>query len=150
MFARVIDGVVVDISATPTLNFHPDIASEFIDVPENTQVGWVFDEQNQTFSAPPIEQEDPIFRTKFTRPQFKLLFSSTERLAIKTIREGSSGQTKSILDDIFDILDDPATTVIDVQTQYVIDMVYFVRDLGVLTSARADEILQGVEINQFG
>lgn len=39
-FARVVNGIAVDISSDPKNDFHPDLAVEFIKVPDQVQRGW--------------------------------------------------------------------------------------------------------------
>jgi len=40
-FARIIDNVAVDVSTDPENSFHPDIAAQFVSVPDNVTIGWV-------------------------------------------------------------------------------------------------------------
>ncbi len=40
-FARIINNVAVDVSVDPENDFHPDIASQFVSVPDTVSIGWV-------------------------------------------------------------------------------------------------------------
>ena len=40
-YARVVNDIVTDISNDPKSEFHPDLAVEFIKVPDQVQRGWV-------------------------------------------------------------------------------------------------------------
>lgn len=40
-FARVINNVAVDVSTDPDNDFHPDIAAQFVSVPDDVTNGWV-------------------------------------------------------------------------------------------------------------
>jgi len=40
-FARIINNIAVDVSTDPDNDFHPDIASQFVSVPDEVMVGWI-------------------------------------------------------------------------------------------------------------
>jgi hypothetical protein len=39
-FARIINDVAVDVSSDPENSFHPSIAKDFVEVPDNVRHGW--------------------------------------------------------------------------------------------------------------
>lgn len=50
--ARVIDGVVIDVSTDPENHYHPLIAAEFVEVPDEVEIGWLLDPETGAWSAP--------------------------------------------------------------------------------------------------
>ena len=68
--------------------------------------------------------------------QYKLLFTSQERIAIRVERE-----TDPVIDDFFDIIDDPRLEGVDVNGPASVSAVNYMRDKGLLTEARAEDIL---------
>ena len=138
-YARIIENVAVDVSANPQECFHPDIAAQFEEVPANVQQGWVRDE-NGGWSAPaPTPSPEPGAESKRVSPvEFKLLFTSAERIAIKTARENDS-----VIDDFFDIVDDPRLTYVDLGLQSTKDALAYLASQNLITESRRDEILAG-------
>lgn len=110
MFARIIDSVAIDVSNNPEEHFHPNIAAEFVSVPDTVKPGWrLIDEEwtaPEASSVPEVVVEpkevDPI--------TFKLLFTSVERIAAKTLRASDPA-----IDDFWTILDDPRTRSVDMR-----------------------------------
>jgi hypothetical protein len=39
-YARIVDGVAIDISSNPAEHFHPDVAKDFVEVPAVVSHGW--------------------------------------------------------------------------------------------------------------
>lgn len=59
-FARILDGVAVDVSTAPEQHYHPTIAAEFAPVPDQVQPGWrLIDEDWQAPASPPTPAPDP-------------------------------------------------------------------------------------------
>ena len=107
MFARVVDNVAVDVSVDPAAEFHPDIARQFESVSGDVKAGWVLNDG--IWSAPAVVVTDPVepevVYPVFSPVEFKLLFTSAERIKLGELRA-----TDPILDDFFSILDDPRLT----------------------------------------
>lgn len=109
-FARIIDSVAIDVSNNPEEHFHPDIAAEFVSVPDTVKPGWrLVDEEwvaPEVLSVPEVviepKEVDPI--------TFKLLFTSSERIAAKALRASDPA-----IDDFWTILDDPRTRSVDMR-----------------------------------
>lgn len=104
-YARIINDVAVDVSNNPAEQFHPSIAAEFQPVPDEVRQGWRL--VDGVWHAP---EPQPGPAPEPTRPQvspieFKLLWTSPERLTLKSIR-----QTDPVMDDFFDIIEDPRLT----------------------------------------
>lgn len=108
-YARIRNNVVVDVSNDPASQFHPTIASEFEAVPDKVQRGWRRDEDG-TWSAPPevVPEEPAPERPKVGPVEFKLLFTSPERLTLKELRN-----TDAALADFFEIIEDPRLQYVD-------------------------------------
>ena len=68
--------------------------------------------------------------------QYKLLFTSAERIAIRAER-----QTDAVIDDFFDIIDDPRLDGVDVNGAASVSAVNYMQGQGLLTEARAADIL---------
>lgn len=111
-YARIINNVAVDVSADPASQFHPAIAAEFETVPNEVKRGWRLGEDG-TWSAPPAPEpfepaEPESQRPKVGPVEFKLLFTSAERLTLKELRN-----TDAALADFFEIIEDPRLQYID-------------------------------------
>lgn len=106
-FARVINNVAINVSADPTASFHHSIASTFTAVPDDVREGWVLN--NGTWEAPAaVEAVHEIKRPTVGPTEFKLLFKTPERLALKALKA-----TDPIIADIYDIIDDPRLLAVD-------------------------------------
>ena len=70
--------------------------------------------------------------------EFKLLFTAQERVAIRAARE-----TDPVIDDFFDILDDPRLTGVDLTSSTTRGMVDYLVSKRLLTAERRDEIFNG-------
>lgn len=75
---------------------------------------------------------------KLSPVQFKMCFTSQERIAIKALRA-----TNPILEDAYEILDDPRLTTVDMALASNQQMIDYLVTLGVLTAERAAEIKAG-------
>lgn len=71
--------------------------------------------------------------------EFMLLFTPAERVAMKADRPGDP-----VLDDFFDIIEDPRLQVVDLGLQSVRDGVQYLAGKGLVAEARVPEILAGV------
>ena len=58
-FARIINETAVDVSTDPTNQFHPDIAREFVTVPDEVKHGWYRDADNHWHEPEPIPAPEP-------------------------------------------------------------------------------------------
>lgn len=138
-YARIIDTVAVDVSANPQESFHPDIAAQFEEVPANVQQGWVRDETGGWSAPAPTPSPEPVASSKTVSPvEFKLLFTSAERIAIKAARENDA-----VVDDFFDIVDDPRLTYVDLGLQSTKDALAYLASKNLITIERREEILAG-------
>ena len=53
MYCRLVDGKAIDIVENYVGRYHPALHSEFVECPENVQPGWIYDADEDTWSAPP-------------------------------------------------------------------------------------------------
>lgn len=140
-YARIINDIAVDVSSAPEECFHPTIAAEFVAVPENVSPGWkLVDgewEAPEEVSPPTPQQVFP----KVSPIEFKLLFTSAERLAIKAARE-----TDPVVDDFFEIVEDPRLTYVDLNLQSTQDGLSYLVSQSLITEQRKAEILTGTVI----
>lgn len=90
----------------------------------------------------------PTIYPKVSPVEFKLLFTSAERLEIKRHRLGDEAATPAlapdaIIGDWFDIIDDPRLTTVDLALQSTQDGLAYLVSKGIITEARMAEILTG-------
>lgn len=126
----------------PAELYHPDVAAHYsTEVPDNAENGdgWV----NGALVKPeppapaPVEPPAPVY-PKVSPVEFKLLFTSAERVAIKAARA-----TDVVIDDFFDIVDDPRLTHVDLGLQSTQDALSYLVSLNLLTAERRAAILSG-------
>lgn len=154
-YARVIDDVAVDVcDADPAERFHPNIAASFVEVPDHVLQGMSRDEEGEWIVPPEPEPEPEVIveppapaAPKVGPMEFKLLWTSAERRKLKSLRV-----TDEIIDDFFEIVDDPRLDVVDLSLKSTQDAIsYCVQILeieGVVDAGEADnrkaEIFSGV------
>jgi hypothetical protein len=81
---------------------------------------------------------DPIKEksTEVSPIEFKLLFTSSERIAIKSSND-------PIVQDFYDITSDPRLTKVDLGLDSTKNAIAYLVSVGILTQERADAILAG-------
>ena len=137
-YARIINDVAVDVSTDPTNQFHPDIAAQFEPVPDEVQAGWIRKDGQWSAPAPAPEPEPAPVYPKVSPVEFKMLFTSAERIAIKEARA-----TDPVVDDYFDIVEDPRLQVVDLGLHSVQEGIHYLQTIGILTEDRVSQILAG-------
>ena len=126
----------------PVECYHPDIAAFYdTEVPDNAVNGdgWVNGQLVKPEPPAPVIPE-PVAPVppKVSPVEFMLLFTSSERVAIKARRA-----TDPIIDDWLDIVQDPRLTHVDLALQSTQDALAYLVSLNILTDERRDEILSG-------
>jgi hypothetical protein len=111
---KLVDGVIID--AYPTLS-DADVLASLLAA--------------NAASATTLSAVSPV--------QFKLLFTSAERIAIRALR-----LTDLIVDDFFDIAEDPRLTEVNLKLPETITAINYLETLGTLASGRAAAILNPV------
>lgn len=127
----------------PNELYHPDIAKLYdTEVPDEAENGdgWVDGKLIKPVIPKPVEPE-PVAPTppKVSPVEFKMLFTSAERIAI-----AEAHKTNLILEDAYDILEDPRLTYVDLALQSNIDLIDYMVSLKLITPARAVQIKAGV------
>lgn len=128
----------------PNELYHPEIAVFYdTDVPDDAQQGaelvngvWVLPTPPELPVQPEIPQTPKV--TEVSPVQFKLLFTSAERVKIKATRA-----TDPVVDDFFEIIEDPRLTKVDLTLKSTADALAYLESLEILTKTRVEEILQG-------
>ena len=132
----------------------PQIVSAFAvvewdgDMPIPGQI-WTGEAFSDPLPTPDPEPVEPVYRLRVSPVEFKMLFSPTERLAIRQAREYSGTETAQkqlalLVDDWWSIVDDPRLTVVDLgldQTMAGLDMLV---TAGILSADRRVEIGMGI------
>lgn len=129
----------------PVELYHPDVAKFYtVDVPDDAVNGdgWVDGQLVKPEPPAPVTPVEPeVVPPKVSAIEFKMLFTSAERIAAKTARA-----TDMILDDFWGLLDDPRTQNVDMALTSVQQAIeYTLTVAGVAdVAARKAEILTGV------
>lgn len=93
-YARLIDGLVADvISADPTELFHPLIAAEFVEAPDDVAPGWTLD--GDVWTAPAVAA-DPVILTapiQMAVIDFLRLFTPSELAGFNALRKACQALT---------------------------------------------------------
>jgi hypothetical protein len=144
-FARIINGVAVDVSSNPTEQFHPDIAKDFVPVPEQVESGWSVAAGKWSPPAP-VEPTTlaPVY-PKVGPITFQMLFTPQEMVAAGELRA-----TDKMLASFWKLIDDPRTDTVDLGLQSVQNAIEYtltaIKNSGVAVDVpvRKADILSGV------
>lgn len=142
-YARIIDTIAIDVrTESPKGFFVPEVVAEFVDVPDEVQDGWRVVDGVWTISsldpAPALEPAPPE-PPKLSPVQFKMCFTAQERIAIKALRA-----TNPVIEDAYEVLDDPRLTTVDLSLASNQAMIDYLVSLSVLTAGRAAQVKAGV------
>ena len=136
------------VEVDPFTVFHADVAKNY-----NTEVEDNVEDNAELVDGvwvnPVTPEPDPDYEIpepekvylKVTPLEFKMLFTSQERIAIKEAKV-----TDAIIQDGFEILDDPRLTVVDLGLSSVQGLIDYMVTLGLVATERADEIKSGIMI----
>ena len=58
MYCRLVNNQAVDIVPSYKDRFHVGLHSQFVECPDDIQAGWVYDADEDTWSAPPEPEEE--------------------------------------------------------------------------------------------
>lgn len=153
-YARIINSVAVDVSTDPANQFHPTIAAEFTQVPDDVVRGSTLVDGAWQAPVPYIEPEpepepevipepepevvpEPTFK-QVSPVEFKLLFTADERIAISNARE-----TDVYIQDFFTIVDDLRLKEVNLGLKSTQDGIGYLALKGLIAPERVDEILSG-------
>lgn len=108
-YARMVDGRAVDVmTSDPAEVFHPDVAEQFVIVPNGTQTGDMNNNGAWTKYVAPSEPAVIAKPPTVTVPQFFLLFTMEEQLSLETART-----TDPVVGLLYKRLEDPRLTGVD-------------------------------------
>lgn len=145
-FARIINDVAVDVSADPANSFHPDIAAEFVPVPDNVAPCWVKGADGKWSAPAPVEPPAPAVTYPKVGPiHFQMLFTPEEAITVDGLKA-----TDKVLASFWKLIDDPRTDVVDLGLESVQNAIEYtltaVKGAGVDVDvpARKAAILSGV------
>ena len=134
------------VEVDPFTIFHADVAKNYntevedsvedsAELVDGVWVNPVTPEPDPDYVAPEPEKVYP----KLTPLEYKMLFTVQERIAIKEAKV-----TDEILQDGFEILEDPRLTVVDLGLASNHGFIDYMVTLGLVTTERADEIKSGL------
>ena len=139
-YARINNNQAIDVrTESPEGFFTPDIAAQFERVPDEVENGWTLADGKWT--APVIQEPGPapepvITYTKVSPIEFKLLFTSAERVAIKTARASDP-----VIDDFYDIVEDPRLTFVDLGLNSTQQALQYMAAQSLIAPERIEQIL---------
>ena len=134
------------VEVDPFTIFHADVAKNYntevedsvednAELVDGVWVNPVTPEPDPDYVIPEPEKVYP----KVTPVEFKMLFTVHERIAIKEAKA-----TDEILQDAFEILEDPRLTVVDLGLASNQGFIDYMATIGLITTERADEIKSGL------
>ena len=134
-YARILDGVAVDVCADPAAQFHPQLAAQFEAVPDDVVSGARLVDGDWQAPTPLVPGPVPVTAAVSLSPvDFMLRFVAPERVAVRA-------STDPIVIDWLRLLDDPRLQSVHLDLPATREAVAHLVTLGLLTQARADEIL---------
>ena len=127
--------------ANPFSFYHPDIAQRYdTEVPDEAENGDTFAAgvlTKRPIPEPPEPQEPaPVVPPSVSAIEFKMLFTSAERIAAKA-------SVDPIIVDLWELLNDPRTTTVNLALKSTQDALDYMTYLGLIAPGRKAEILLG-------
>jgi hypothetical protein len=140
-YAWIENTVIRDLTAGDPLDvFHPDIATLFdTQVPDEAESGDTFTDGVLTKKPipEPVIPELPVFvPPTVSAIQYKMLFTSAERIAAKK-------STDPVIMDLQDLLNDPRTLTVNMALKSISDSLDYMTAIKILAPGRKAEILTG-------
>lgn len=142
-YARIENGVAVELFApqegfTLEDSWHPEIAALFAEVPANVTAGSAIDAKGKWTIAPaPVEPEAQVIYPKPTPMAFQMLFTSSERIAIRK----KVAEPDEVLADWWAIVTNPQLTEVDLGLSSVQKALAYLVTLEIITEDRKTQIL---------
>ena len=126
--------VVDTTTRDPATCFHPSLAREFIQCPDEVENGW-YKWTDGTFH----KTFEPYWRTLLSRIEFLTLFTLQERAAIR-----EAAKTDAIIEDILGLV--AIAEIIDMTDKNTIDGLDYIANKGLITAERCAEIKKGIYV----
>ena len=143
-YARITNNTAVDVRTdSPDGCYTPEVVAEFVQVSDDVENGWVLTGGAWAAPAPvvPVEPVPVVVAVTQVSPvEFKLLFTASERIAMRTARASDP-----ILEDFFDIAEDPRLTFVDLSIASTQQAIGYMVALGLLTAERGAQVLEGTK-----
>lgn len=142
-YARIINGVAVDVCPDPATHFHPTLAGEFVAVPSTVVPGWQL--KDTSWSAPAVvDLSVAVFEQGNLQPtalQFLLMLTAAEQVAIR-----EAAKTDPMVGVLVTMVDDPRLTFVDLTNATVVEGIQYLTTTtpALLTKARAARLLKGL------
>lgn len=147
-YARILNNMAIDVTTSdPSENFHPDVASQFIEVPEGTVNGAIYTDGTWSNPVSNIPSGEAQTRIKVSPVEFKLLFSAEERVAIKLSDD-------PLVQDFFELVEnqrivnaaDASRGLIDLSLQSTKEALAYLEMRTLIKVGRAATILNGLPL----
>jgi len=123
-------------NGNPSEYYTPEIAAHFdTDVDDTVERGAELVDGSWVNPTPPPPVPEPL---KLSPVQFKLCFTSAERIAISAAKDNDT-----TIQDAYTILDDPRLTYVDLRAQSTIDLIDYLVTKNLITDERAVDIKNG-------
>lgn len=107
--ARIVDSIAVDVViGDPSEFFHPDIAKDFVPVPDQVESGWSVSAGKWSPPAPVEPTTPAVVYPKVGPIHFQMLFHPAEVVAADELKA-----TDKVLASFWKLVDDPRTDTID-------------------------------------
>ena len=141
-YARIVGSTAADVhTESPEGFFTPEIAAEFVEVPDQVENGWLL--KDGIWSAPPPAPEPqlqpPVQLIPLIGPiAFQMLFKVDELVAIDAAKE-----TNAAIRIFWKLLDDPRTDCVDRNLEPIQSMLQSLEADGLIGAGRAQEIIHG-------
>lgn len=137
-YARIENDVAKDVVRVDPRNiFNEHYASQFVEVPEAVVIGsqlvdgvWINPVSETAPEEPAAAIVGPV--------EFKLLFTSAERIAITSARKDDP-----VIDDFFVIVEDPRLSFVDLGLQSTRSAISYLAEQGLIGTERVGQILAG-------
>jgi len=128
--------------SNPAEIYHPDIAALYsVQVPDDAEQGDTFSNGVLTKRVIPEyippEPAAPTPPPKVSVIEYKMLFTSAERIAVKASAD-------PVIIDLQELMNDPRTANVDLALQSISDALDYMTYLGLIAVGRKAEILTGV------
>lgn len=139
-YARTVSNTAVDVrTESPEGCFHPEIAAQFVTVPDQVEDGWLLNDG--VWAAPAIvipadPTPAPVIPPKVGPIEFQMLFTLPEQIAIED-------STDRVARRFMKLIDDPRLSVVDLSLKSISDALDYMTAIGLLAAGRKAEILTG-------
>lgn len=142
-YARSVNHTAVDVRTEPPEGFFtPEVAAEFVTVPDQVENGWQLVNGEWQAPAPPepapTPEPTPEPIPRIGPIAFQMLFKVDELVAIDAVKD-----TNPAIRIFWKLLDDPRTDYVDRNLESVQTMLRNLEASGLLATGRAEEILHG-------